>query len=923
KFAWDGKKTLYAIDEEKETILRLQNGKIVGKYKIKGFSPVSIAVTPEGALWAIDREKMRIVKLDTKGKIVDTFGTKESLFGSAGAGEFDEPTDIAISSKGLIYISDQDNHWIQIFNNDGVYLNTIRKTIDKEKPLDEPTAIALDPFDNLYVLDADSNTIYIFSANGKPTGQIKNSEDGDKPGDLKKPSDLMASHREILVLDDKRIKVYNHRGRYLYSFGGEGKGIGQFDEPVTISAKDHDTFMISDFGRKRLQTFVTLHKPMPPANIVAYGGMHTIEVKWEGSGLPHIDHYQIYRSDSESGPFTRIAQSNSNQYIDKGLDADRQYYYLVSAATRFGHESTVEVIADTETTKYIPPAVEVTQAIPAEWQMELNWLPLDESYSSSYIIYKKSDENYIKIGESNEPSFMVQSLEPNTDYTFYISAISSDGIESEKVATTATTLASTATPLEIDILEMHDIFSNTYKIYEQDGIGRIKLTNNTGNTMNNIKIDFTLKDFMDFPTGTKIDQLAPGESQEITLKAVFNNKILNITEDTPVQTELRASYFVNNVEKLFTKNHTTNIYEKHRLSWDDHDRFASFITPKDPLLLNYVRSVATQYKETRIKAQWAATVFNSLGVLGLTYIQDPTNPYQITSGKTDYVDYIQYPRETLERKSGDCDDLVALYSASLESLGVETRVVEVPGHMLMMFNSGITADADGYTMDNMYVIHNGMLWIPVETTIVGSSFLKAWELGSQKYYKWEGQGLNILNIRESWRTYKPASLPQADWKPSEISRESIEKSFPGEFMSVLKIGTQTKIRRYQHVIQKDPDNVDAHLQIGIIFARAGNREDSMKYFDKIIEAEPNNAAALNNRGNLLFMDEKLEEAAATYITATENDPEDPYLWLNLAKTYRALNQIDKAKTAFIKATGLEPSIKKKNRVMALELLNTL
>ena len=142
-------------------------------------------------------------------------------------------------------------------------------------------------------------------------------------------------------------------------------------------------------------------------------------------------------------------------------------------------------------------------------------------------------------------------------------------------------------------------------------------------------------------------------------------------------------------------------------------------------------------------------------------------------------------------------------------------------------------------------------------------------------------------------------------------------------MSVLKIGTQTKIRRYQQTIKKEPDNIDAHLQIGIIFARAGNRKESMKYFDKIIKTEPNNAAALNNRGNLLFMDEKLEEAAAAYVTATENDSEDPYLWLNLAKTYRALNQIDKAKAAFIKATDLEPSIKKKNRVMAPELLNSL
>jgi len=48
--------------------------------------------------------------------------------------------------------------------------------------------------------------------------------------------------------------------------------------------------------------------------------------------------------------------------------------------------------------------------------------------------------------------------------------------------------------------------------------------------------------------------------------------------------------------------------------------------------------------------------------------------------------------------------------------------------MFMMFSTGIAADDDGYTMDDMYVIHDGKLWIPVETTVVGSSFVKAWEL---------------------------------------------------------------------------------------------------------------------------------------------------------------------------------------------------
>jgi len=926
KFAWDGQQTLYAIDDEKKSILKIQDNRVSGEINLENFYPVSIAVDPEGSPWVIDRKEMRIVKLSDSGEVLQKFGTKEGLFsfvtGESGAGKFDEPTDIAISSEGLIFISDRDNHWIQVFNSEGIFINAIRKTTDKEKPLDEPTVIALDPYDNLYVLDQEQNAIFIYSAKGEPKGHIRNT-DNESPGNLKRPTDLMATHSEILVLDENRIKVYNHQGHFLHSVGGEGTSIGQFRNPLAISAKDLDTYIVSDYENGRIQTLSTLYKPTAPTELLAEGGMHAVDLRWQGSTLPYVDHYQIYRAENDNGPFSKVARSDTNQFVDHPLDPNKRFYYLVSAATRHGYESPLNRMVDAETSQYIPPPVENVEAHPSAWQMSLKWKPLDTRYASSYLIYKKSGDHFSKVGESQEPNFIVRSLEPNTDYTFYISAISSDHIESDKVAATATTLVATTTPLEIDILEMHNVFSNTYKIYEKNGIGRIKLTNNTGDSMQNIKIGFTLKDFMDYPSGSQIDELAPGESKELILKALFNNNILNVTEDTPVQTELTASYFVNNVEKVFSKNHATNIYEKHRLSWDDHDRFASFITPKDPLLINYVRSVATQFKETKIKAQWAAAVFNSLGVLGLTYIQDPTNPYQITSGKTDFVDYIQYPRETLERKSGDCDDLVALYSASLESLGVETRIVEIPGHMLMMFNTGISADADGYTMDDMYVIHDEMLWIPVETTLVGSSFLKAWETGSQNYYKWKGRGLNLLNIQESWRTYKPASLPQSNWKPASVSKKSIEEKYPGEYLSVLKIGTQTKIRRYQHAIKENPNDMDAYLQIGIILAKGGDYKESMKYFDKIIKVDPKNAAALNNRGNLLFIDEDLDGAVNAYVAATEIDTMDAYLWVNLAKAYKLLKQVDKAKSAFIKAAEIEPMIKKKYRVMALELLNTL
>jgi Tfp pilus assembly protein PilF len=361
------------------------------------------------------------------------------------------------------------------------------------------------------------------------------------------------------------------------------------------------------------------------------------------------------------------------------------------------------------------------------------------------------------------------------------------------------------------------------------------------------------------------------------------------------------------------------VYDKHRLVWSDPGRYAAFITPKDPVVLNFTRSVVTAFGTVKDPTQLAAAVFDTLGTLGVTYAQDPANPYQVSSRKVDTVDYIEYPREALSRKSGDCDDLVAMYSASLEAMGIPTRALLVPGHMFMMFNTGIPADADNYTMDNMYVIYQGTLWVPVETTLVGKTFTKAWESGADAYYKWQGKDLTVFDPHQSWQTYKPATLPDESWRPADKSRAEVDKAFPGDSTAVLKISSQTKTRRYLQALQKNPDDVDAHLQIGIIMAKAGDSDEAMKHFDRILAAQPANAAALNGKGNLYMMQGEYRSAEKFYQSASRADPGDAEVLVNLTRACLAAGNLKEAKRAFAQAKKLDASVAQSHKALALEL----
>ena len=930
QMAWDGKDALYGIAasernrSEGNKIVRIVGSNVTAEIKTNDISPDAVAVDPSGTLWALDKEKAMLAKLDKSGKKVFGFGTSGSR-----PGELYDPEDFVISKEGIVFVADTGNHRIQAFSSDGVYLKEIRK--DASGEMKSPTQIALDPMDNIYVLDKDRAIVSIYSSKGEPLRVIGKQNGNDL---LEKPVALMVTQDEVFVLDSDQVKVFSHKGKYIRSFGTHGSGPGELDEPLAIVSTGEASFSISERGNKRLQSFTTLYKPLAPEHLTANAGVHAIELHWGTSDLPYVKQYRIFRSGEAETPggqlaYSQIGVSSTDSYVDQDLEVGKTYYYEVEGETQYGYSGPMSNTASGVANKYVFPAIKNVKMDPSPYQLRLKWDPVDQKYLSAYLIYQSVEDKVTKIGETTKPEFVITGLSPNTDYYYYITTLSTDGVESDKFEFSTITPASSDAPLEINIVNLSDIFSNTYKLYEQDGIGNVTLTNNTDKPIEKIKVSFMLNNYMDFPTEQQIDSLLPGRSQEVTVKAVFNNNILNISEDSSIQSTIEASYYQDGAREVYTKNFPIKVYDKHRMTWDEDERLASFITPKDAPIMNYSRSVATEFHDTKDETQLAGALFDAMGVMGFTYIQNPIDPYQISIAKTsttekmDTVDYVQYPRETLKRKSGDCVDLVTFYATALESIGINTLMLEVPDHLLMMFSTGITTDSDGYTMNNMYVNYEGKLWIPVETTLVGKPFTKAWEIGAANYYKWKDKGLAILDVHSAWNTYKPATLPSSHEQFINVTANDIEKKFPGNFSSILKISSQTKTRRYLQAIDKNPEDMEAHLQIGIILAKTGEREEAMKYFDKIIKAEPKNAAAMNDRGNIFMLNKEFSNAQKAYSAATKLSPDDPYVWVNLAKSYMATKDTRRAKRAFIKAQHIDPSIKETNKAMALELLNAL
>jgi len=193
--------------------------------------PQGLGLTEDGKLLVCDSGNHRVQVFD----MMDDFNFVFQ-FGQRGDhdGLFSEPLDAAVNRAGEILVSDS-NHRIQVFNSKGVWLRTFGKMGGRNGSFRHPTSLVVDDENALFVCDQGNRRIQVFdAADGKwlhkwgGWRRKKNGDDADPespspgaspepPGDesewvgLKSPADIAVNSRGmILVADYKRHFIYDY-----------------------------------------------------------------------------------------------------------------------------------------------------------------------------------------------------------------------------------------------------------------------------------------------------------------------------------------------------------------------------------------------------------------------------------------------------------------------------------------------------------------------------------------------------------------------------------------------------------------------------------------------------------------------------------------------------------------------------------------
>ena len=210
--------------------------------------PRSIALSPTGNVFIADTGNDRIQAFDKSGTFLYEFGSSGEQ-----AGKFRGPEGIAIDSFGLIFVADRGNRRIQAFSNRGIFL-TLFPTQGS------PTDVSLDPQRNLYVLLSDAPHLLKFDQERNASLIRGGLEKVRAAGGL-----AVDMRGDIYVTDEsgESVKKIDPKGSLLVSFGSEGDGRGQFDNPQGVGIDREGQIYIADSRNSRVQVLKISGSPKP------------------------------------------------------------------------------------------------------------------------------------------------------------------------------------------------------------------------------------------------------------------------------------------------------------------------------------------------------------------------------------------------------------------------------------------------------------------------------------------------------------------------------------------------------------------------------------------------------------------------------------------------------------------------------------
>ena len=473
--------------------------------------------------------------------------------------------------------------------------------------------------------------------------------------------------------------------------------------------------------------------------------------------------------------------------------------------------------------------------------------------------------------------------------------------------------------LEITELWIDQIFPARHAMYASEPCGRVTVVNRAEDVISDLEIDIECPAFLDMTWTIRSKPLPPQATTPIPLIIPFSaSRLLDVREDetVPIRVVCRWGSSPRLERKI---SGMLSVHSKNAVDWDDMMSACAFVTPREETVERITRYASTtisgDHGNVPRSIARSLAITRALQEFDITYVPDPP-----TSGGAVY-DYIQFARETVELKSGDCEDSSVLLGSCLENGDLPVQLLLTPDHVFIAMNTGLFAK-DGFRVSphrDDYVILDDMVWIPLEATLLGKGFFRAWEEGIGTYRDLERQGdyLQRISVREGWDRYPPVNLPESG--PIDMTIDISGNDAVDRWISMHRDRCIEREESLRSQINAQTNQYQYHYELGVLLARTGRADAALDMFNSIPVDGPEGFYGVIGSGNSLLLQGDISSAISAFEKASEMRPDDPVPYVNSGVAYLLSGDEIGSVDAFSDALSLLPDESSLIHLLGVEL----
>ena len=259
--------------------------------------PVAMAFDSDDRLFITDEYNNRVCIYDADGKFLSQWGE-----GGSGAGQFDGPAGIAIDSQDNLYIADQQNGRVQKLTTDGEFIASWGEPGSANGQFDLPWGVGVGPDDSVYVADWRNDRVQRFSPEGDHLQNI--GLPGAGGGELSRPAGVAVDSAGVVAVADwgnERIQIFAPDGSFAATLRGQGTVSKWAEDYYSSNPEEWELRQISDMVPEDLpEHFQTPYHTSSQVEPYFWG---PVAVRLDGDGRMYVvetnrHRFQVYQKSS-------------------------------------------------------------------------------------------------------------------------------------------------------------------------------------------------------------------------------------------------------------------------------------------------------------------------------------------------------------------------------------------------------------------------------------------------------------------------------------------------------------------------------------------------------------------------------------------------------------------------------------------------